>query len=265
MTSNGLNLLPKGQRSYFLAGTHGETPLTLQRQNIPSLSITDNCFDCAAIPADSVPCLLAQSSTRGATNISLRTGLCIPGRTEVLVVCQLLKSCKDLLGMVTPIHDRFDLPVSLFPVYSFSQADGRHIPVRHMNSSNIDIELPAGLKMSEFCPLVDSLTANDNNESLSTTSISIACSTTSINDIKADLGNALSPTLSIPDHHAVFDILLQYSDVFDKNLGHTTVITHKIDTGDAAPVRQYPRRLPCLPRRDRQTSLLDASTRGNKT
>ena len=37
---------------------------------------------------------------------------------------------------------------------------------------------------------------------------------------------------------------MQYLDVFDPSLGHTTVITHKIDTCDAAPIRQYPRRLP---------------------
>ena len=86
LTPNGLNLLFKGQGSHFLAGTHGETPLTPKRQDIPSFSITDNCLDCAAIWTDSVPCLLAHSSSRGPVNISLRTGLCIPGRTEVLVV-----------------------------------------------------------------------------------------------------------------------------------------------------------------------------------
>ena len=86
-----------------------------------------------------------------------------------------------------------------------------------MNSSNVDIELQAGQKVCEFCPLVRSFTANDNNKSLYTIGISIACSTTSINDIKADLENALSSSLSIPERHALLDILLQYSDVFDKS------------------------------------------------
>ena len=63
-----------------------------------------------------------------------------------------------------------------------------------MNSSKVDIELQAGQKVSEFCPLVESPTTNDNNESLSTTGISIACSTTSTNDIKTDLEHDVMPS-----------------------------------------------------------------------
>ena len=38
--------------------------------------------------------------------------------------------------------------------------------------------------------------------------------------------------------------LLEFSDVFEDSLGHTNVVTHNINTGDATPIRQYPRRLP---------------------
>lgn len=45
----------------------------------------------------------------------------------------------------------------------------------------------------------------------------------------------------------VAKLLLEYEDVFSKHdldLGHFTAITHKIDTGDAAPVKQRMRRTP---------------------
>ena len=231
LTSNGLNLLYKGQGAYVLAGRHGETPLTPKTQDSSPLSSADKSLGCEARTTDTASCLLAQSSSRGPVNVSLSTSLCIPSRTEVLVNCQLPKSYKDQLGMVTPIQDDSPLSASIFPAYSVSQAEGRHIPVRLMNCSNIDIELQAGKKVGEFCPLVESPVADDTHECFSPTSMNMTCSTTSVSDIQADLEKALSPPLSPSERGTLLETLMQYSDVFDPSLGHTTVIVHKIDTG----------------------------------
>ena len=32
--------------------------------------------------------------------------------------------------------------------------------------------------------------------------------------------------------------------MFDGHVGHTTLVTHRIDTGDHPPIRQAPRRIP---------------------
>ena len=40
-----------------------------------------------------------------------------------------------------------------------------------------------------------------------------------------------------------------------KRLGHSDVVTHKIDTGDSAPIRQYPRRLPYAYRQESQSQI----------
>eukprot|EP00794_Sanderia_malayensis_P002386 gene2386-biopygen1273 len=69
-------------------------------------------------------CYLAQSLDRGPAPVTLTSGLCIPGRTEVLVRAQVPKSYKDQL-------------------------------VRLMNVASFDTELPAGMKISEFCPIVE--------------------------------------------------------------------------------------------------------------
>ena len=39
-------------------------------------------------------------------------------------------------------------------------------------------------------------------------------------------------------------LLWDYSDVFSDELGYVDVVNHKIDTGDNAPIKQRPRRLP---------------------
>ena len=40
---------------------------------------------------------------------------------------------------------------------------------------------------------------------------------------------------------ALFTVLKKHSTMFDGHVGHTTLITHQIDTGDHSPIRHAPR------------------------
>ena len=239
LTSNGLNLLCKGPGAYFLVGSHGDTPLT---PDLPDMAPLPPCqtLGCAADESDKFPCMLVQSASRGPVPVTLSTGLCIPGRTEVLVYAKVPQSCKDELGIVMPVQS-IQISQCVLSAYSVSQAEGRHIPIRLMNTANFDIELQAGQKVSEFCPVVESSAVQ--SDSLPPYPVNANFAVT-VDETKKELENSLSPSLSPPEREILLQTLLQYSDVFDKNLGHTDVITHKIETGNAAPIRQYPRRLP---------------------
>ena len=60
-------------------------------------------------------------------------------------------------------------------------------------------------------------------------------------------------------------VLHEFSDVIstgDDDLGHTTLAQHRIDTGDAAPIRQPPRRLAPCQREDVQKLVSDMLKRG---
>ena len=48
--------------------------------------------------------------------------------------------------------------------------------------------------------------------------------------------------LSGPQRQALFKVLEKHSNMFDGHVGHTTLATHRIDTGDHPPIRQAPRR-----------------------
>lgn len=59
--------------------------------------------------------------------------------------------------------------------------------------------------------------------------------------------DGLSINLSASERDQVIAFVKEYSAVFSKSeydLGHTTLITHHIDTGDARPIRQGLRRHP---------------------
>ena len=55
---------------------------------------------------------------------------------------------------------------------------------------------------------------------------------------------------------------MEYSDVFENSLGHTNVMSHKIDTGNATPIRQYPRRLPYAYREETNKQVSDMLNQG---
>ena len=157
-TSNGLQLLYKdGNDAYFLEGIHGSTPL-VPYDHLDIISPDASCLQHKAkIHSLSAVTLLARSMNRGPAPVSLYSSICIPGRSEVIVKCQLPKSSQDQLGMISPFSatESFSIPSHILSAYSVCQANSRRVPVRLMNTSNFDIELHAGQKVSEFCPLVE--------------------------------------------------------------------------------------------------------------
>ena len=57
-------------------------------------------------------------------------------------------------------------------------------------------------------------------------------------------------------------MLLEFSDVFDGNLGHTTILIHEINTGKSAPIKQHPRRIPFAHRDESERQIADMLDKG---
>lgn len=62
-----------------------------------------------------------------------------------------------------------------------------------------------------------------------------------------------SQTLTTTEQQRMKKLILQYRDVFEcenGRSGRTKIVKHRIDTGDARPIRQTPRRLPQVKREE---------------
>lgn len=59
-----------------------------------------------------------------------------------------------------------------------------------------------------------------------------------------DMVDLTDTHLSQAQRDALFVVLRKYERMFDGHIGHTDLVTHRIDTGDSPPVRQGPRRVP---------------------
>ena len=115
----------------------------------------------------------------------------------MLVSCRVPSSSKEQLGMVSPLSDNLTLPSSILAAYSVCQVQGRRLPVRIMNTSNIDIQLHAGQKVSEFCPVLD---IPDISECIaSTTDLPSPTCNPTLSVIKQQLEDSLSSDLYLGD------------------------------------------------------------------
>ena len=158
--------------------------------------------------------------------------------------------------MITPTPN---IEGNILSAYSVSQANGRCILVCLSNVANYDIELHADQKVSDFCPLLKAPTSLTDNSSYSLH----VSNAPPPSDVQKQLENALSPSLLPMERDILLQTLLKYSDVFDdKVLGPTGVITHKIDTGNAAPIRQLPRRLLYAYRQETSKQITDMLNQG---
>ena len=251
LTSNSLHLSCNEDGSYYLVGLHGFTPL-IPHHSPPLHPIPP------PLSSATSSCLLVQSAHRGPVPLSAQSTFCIPGRTEQLVSCTIPKSHREQLGMVVPLPDSSSIPSLIFPAYTVSCASDRTVYVCLLITSNIDVELQAGQKIGEFCPLVET----HNHSASECYSVASSSGIKDTTHIASQLEANINSDLNATDKNTLLQTLLKFSDVFDESLGHTDVIQHHIDTGSAPPIRQYPRWLPYGYREEAKQQITDMLQQG---
>lgn len=122
-----------------------------------------------------------------------------------------------------------------------------YIPVRMVNLTNEPRQITSGIEVAT-CEPVESI----------------------VHPTSSPLSEPTSPDEGLPEHlkdlylrsatgltddqqHQLHNLLLEFQDIFSRgphDLGRTGVTKHKINTGDAPPVRQHPRRLPFAQREE---------------
>ena len=223
---------------------------SLHISHLTSPNVSGSKLNDSVLPPYHYSCLLVQFAHWSPVPVALSDNICVPGRSEVLVSCRVPSSSREQLGMVSPTSNNLTLPSSILAAYSVCQVQGRNLPVRIMNTSNIDIELHAGQKVSEFCTVLDT---PDTYECMaSTTELSSLPNNPSLSVIKQQLEDSLSSDLCPNDRKTILDTLLQF----------TNVIQHTIDTGKNPPIRQHPRRLPYAYRAETRNQVQDMLNQG---
>ena len=119
---------------------------------------------------------------------------------------------------------------------------GNHIIVRLINPTNTPATIYKDTKLASLSQLTD-------DDQLLVSVVGTAQTPPISNNKKKTLWETARKSESLTDiqREQLYQVLLMYADVFPENdcdLGRTGVIKHTINTGNAHPIRQSPRRIP---------------------
>ena len=175
----------------------------------PYTSLTKDCptYLFPVVERGSSTVLLTQSPSRGPVPVTLTTNVLILSRIEIILPCSVPQGVLGLAGMITP-KPSANLSPSLQVAYTICNAGqgGTGIAVRIMNASNTDIEMFAGQKIADFCPMIESLQCPFPG-------VNYVASTAAHPSVQDELSAALSKSLPVIDRRILLDTLMQYTDV----------------------------------------------------
>ena len=170
----------------------------------------------------------------------------IDGSSEVIIPAVLTSFPSEpvvgLIEGVPKLSDRYHLLCA--STLCKPDVDGR-VNVRLLNPSDAPVLIYKGTNIGEFKEALptDEILTLDSCPSVST--VNSSAETTS-SKVFHKFGGLPSQNLSSGENQKLHTLLDQYSDIFAKSsldLGHTTIIQHKINTGEALPIKQQPYRV----------------------
>ena len=177
-------------------------------------------------------------------------------RTEMLLEEKLAKRAKSSVGIIEPrssssnsARQGFSVPRVVVKPYN------RTVPLR-LNASTTQIELVSGENLADSCPLIESCLSSQPHV------CGAVGNKTTPQVISDKIESIIDPSLQGGKRGKLKNLLLEFSDVFDENLGHTTILTHEINTGNSTPIKQHPRRIPFAHRDESERQIADMLDKG---
>ena len=170
---------------------------------------------------------------------------------------KLAKRVKSHIGMIEPRPSRSSAArrQGFRVARVVVKPDNRNVPLRVLNASTTQIELVAGENLAVFCPLIESCLSQPHV-------CGAAGNKTSPQVISDKIELIIDPSLQGGKRGKLKNLLLEFSDVFDENLGHTTILIHEINTGNSAPIKQHPSRIPFADRDESERQIADMRDKG---
>ncbi len=184
--------------------------------------------------------------TRNDTPLQLRVvtteEVWIPADHEMVIPAAVMGIEGPAEGLIEPLVGQAVLLDGFQVARAVVVADDRGmVPIRILNVGEQTKILKRGTAVAKLLPVEDCEIV----ETRIMTCVPGNASPESVPDHLQDLMERCTDGLDEEDTDAVKSLLSRYSDVFstgDYDIGRTTLVKHRIDTGDAAPIRQPLRR-----------------------
>ena len=180
----------------------------------------------------------------------------VPPRSEALIAGKIVGLCGPVLGLLEPTARLMEVNQLLLARSLVDTASGI-VPLRVLNPTDSPCTLykntmAAMCEPVELVELVDQPNSNHNSVALCQVKeeggeVTSEMEPDSVPEHLLDLFERSSHQLDSEERSQIAQLLTEFADVFavsSDDLGHTSLVSHKINTGPSQPIRQPARRLP---------------------
>ena len=243
-------------------GIHG---LDFLRQYDCQLVLKDGCYELQF--GNLSDATHGQPVTPSCFQVSVENTAVVPPRSEALVAGKIVGQYTPVLGLLEPTARLMEVN-QLILARSLVDTSSNIIPLRVLNPTDYPCTLYKDT-VAAVCKPVDLVEAPriwQNNvayyqerakDGSLTDAVDNDGETPSIPEHLSDLFQRSSHLLNPDERSHLEQLLIDFADVFavsSDDLGHTSLVTHQIDTGSSDPIRQPARRLPLHKRAEADTA-----------
>ena len=247
--------------------------LDFLRQYDCQLVLKDGCYELQFVnPSEATH---GQPVTPSCFRVSVENTAVVPPRSEALVAGKIVGQYTPVLRLLEPTARLMEVN-QLILARSLVDTSSDIIPLRVLNPTDYPCTLykDTVAAMCEPVDLVETPHIWGNNLALCQEhekgdSVTVAVDndgeTLSVPEHLADLFQRSLHLLNPDERSQLARLLTDFADVFavsSDDLGHTSLVTHQINTGSSQPIRQPARRLPLHKRVETDTLLKDMLKKG---
>lgn len=182
----------------------------------------------------------------------------IPGRTEIVVKAKITKKMEG--EVIVEPNENLHSRTGITGARVLAKVHEDTVPVRLVNCNAEAVKLAKGLKVVHCEAMMSNI------DNLASKTVAQADVDGGLRDGEASqLFDFSRCALNGSQLNELKTLINEYSDIISKNaddLGRTNVVTHKIDTGSARPIKQAPRRLPFHKREEARRIVQDMEKAG---
>ena len=180
------------------------------------------------------------SSTLGSVGLVTTERILVPPECEMELMVTPVDNTVRVLGGVWMVENDPKLSHGVIVARAVTCPSEGLVPIRILNPRECSIELKKGAELAKMDHI-----EQDSILNVSVTKASRESSTT--NQLLWELVNKVGDCLGTKEKEQLYVLLQEYADVFcfkSNELGRTSVLRHHINTGNASPIHQLPRRVP---------------------
>lgn len=225
--------------------------------------LSKSCLD---VQGDKIPCFRYSNEISTCCRITVSENIVIPPGTEMIVPGRPTGQINKCAAILEPTNT-FVEKQGLMIARSLVDPSKGIVPLRILNLQDEPCKIYKNT-VTATCEPVHNSDIQENPATKGLHNVSTSQIETIIPELPPhlkDLYTRSTAKLQENECTALRNLLIEYQDIFsksDKDIGHTNIIQHTIDTGNVHPIRQRPRRVPLSKMAEAEAEIKSMAAQG---